>query len=375
MDIAIFFEVLDAVYDAAGDPNAWLQCLERLRDAVSGSSAHFVSVTPAQQRSVALSTLGDPEAFRVYNEHWGARDPWGRSPRVRAIAEPTVVLGDELVPHSAFTRTDFYDGFGRPYDIGRCVVGFVETGPRNLTVLTITRADRQRAFATQEAAFLHALLPHLQRSLQLQRRLAESEAASRDVASVVDHGRHAVMLVDGSGRVTYMNGAANRLLAARDGLVVDGRELEAAASSDTARLRSLIQEAAGTSARTALGAGGLLVLGRPSGSRPLTVVVAPLSSRRPEVPGADAAAAMVIVVDPEAAARVNDDVLRALFGFTSSELRLVHLLVSGHDVNEAAARLNLSHQTIRTTLKRVFEKTNTHRQAELVALVVAATRD
>jgi DNA-binding CsgD family transcriptional regulator/PAS domain-containing protein len=362
-------KVVDTVYGAAGDPDAWLRCLERLRDAISGSSAHFVSVTPAQQRSVALSTLGDPEAFRVYNEHWGARDPWGRSPEVRAITAPTVVLGDELVPHSAFTRTDFYDGFGRQYDISRCVVGFVETGPRNLTVVTINRAERQRAFGTEDAAFIHALMPHLQRGLQLHRRLLSSEGASRDLTSVIDHLRYAVILVDGTGLVTFMNGAATRLLAARDGLVIDGRELKAAASTDTARLRSLIHDAAQASAGTTLGAGGVFVVQRPSGGHPLTVVIAPLSSRRPDVPGAETAAAMVIVTDPHAANRVDDDLLRAMFGLTASELRLVQLLMQGLGLADAATRLNLSHQTVRTTMKHVLEKTNTHRQAELIALV------
>jgi DNA-binding CsgD family transcriptional regulator/PAS domain-containing protein len=321
---------------------------------------------------VALSTLGDPEAFRVYNEHWGARDPWGRSPRVHTITAPTVVLGDELVPHSAFTRTDFYDGFGRRYDISRCVVGFVETGPRNLTVLTINRGDRQRAFGAEEAAFLDRLIPHVQRSLQLQRRLLSGEAASRDLASVIDHLRHPVILVDRTGLVTFMNLAATRLVAARDGLIVDRRELTAAAASDTARLRSLIHDAAQGSAGTISGAGGVFRVDRASGGRPLTVVVSPLSSRRPELPGAETAAAMLLVTDPEDSDRLDDDMLRALFGLTASELRLLHLVMKGLSLADAAACLNLSDQTVRTTMKHVLEKTNTHRQAELVALVCRA---
>jgi DNA-binding CsgD family transcriptional regulator len=45
-------------------------------------------------------------------------------------------------------------------------------------------------------------------------------------------------------------------------------------------------------------------------------------------------------------------------------------LAEGLTVSQASDRLGLSRETIRHRLKTVFQKTDTHRQAELVALLL-----
>lgn len=55
---------------------------------------------------------------------------------------------------------------------------------------------------------------------------------------------------------------------------------------------------------------------------------------------------------------------------TATEARLAWLLAEGHTLQSAAGQLGVTHGTVRTHLKRVFSKTGTSRQAELVALVL-----
>ena len=69
----------------------------------------------------------------------------------------------------------------------------------------------------------------------------------------------------------------------------------------------------------------------------------------------------------------NDEMLRALYGLTAAEAVLTRLLVQGLPLAEAAAQLGVRVQTVRTRLKTIFEKTDTHRQAELVRLVLLGT--
>jgi DNA-binding CsgD family transcriptional regulator len=77
----------------------------------------------------------------------------------------------------------------------------------------------------------------------------------------------------------------------------------------------------------------------------------------------------VIVADPDRA-EVDDETLRALWGLTPSEARLVRLLARGASTTDVAEQLNLAHDTVRKRLKGIFEKTNTHRQSELLALML-----
>ena len=61
--------------------------------------------------------------------------------------------------------------------------------------------------------------------------------------------------------------------------------------------------------------------------------------------------------------------LRQFFGFTPAETRFANQLLEHKSVEEAADFLEVSLNTARTHLKKLFEKTDTHRQSELMRLL------
>jgi len=63
------------------------------------------------------------------------------------------------------------------------------------------------------------------------------------------------------------------------------------------------------------------------------------------------------------------------FHLTPTEGRLVVHLVQGASLKSSAEALGVTYETARTVLKSVFQKTGTHRQAELVLRVLHAMRD
>jgi DNA-binding CsgD family transcriptional regulator len=83
-------------------------------------------------------------------------------------------------------------------------------------------------------------------------------------------------------------------------------------------------------------------------------------------------AALVSISDPESTPLPDDRTLREMFGLTPAEARLTRLLAEGTSLAEAAERLGLRRETARTRIKVIFDKTGTHRQAELVSLVMRA---
>ena len=66
------------------------------------------------------------------------------------------------------------------------------------------------------------------------------------------------------------------------------------------------------------------------------------------------------------------DRLRCHFGLTLAEARLTLHLVTGETLRCAAVKLSISYETARTSLKNIFRKTGTCRQAELVMVVLTA---
>ena len=65
--------------------------------------------------------------------------------------------------------------------------------------------------------------------------------------------------------------------------------------------------------------------------------------------------------------------LEARYGLTRAEGRVVRRLGAGSSITEIARELGVGTETVRTHTKRAMHKTDTHRQAELVSLVLRAS--
>ncbi len=83
-------------------------------------------------------------------------------------------------------------------------------------------------------------------------------------------------------------------------------------------------------------------------------------------------AVCVMITDPDRRRPALSARLRAVFGLTEAEARLADRLAAGDDLRVAASSLGITYGTARTRLSEIFQKTNTHRQGELVSLLLAA---
>ncbi|MGH1574909.1 helix-turn-helix transcriptional regulator [Methylobacterium sp. P31] len=101
-----------------------------------------------------------------------------------------------------------------------------------------------------------------------------------------------------------------------------------------------------------------------SGRRPLIMNCVPVP-----VLSDDGPHSVLLLIDLDATPLPTTSCLEQIFGLTRAEARLTLLLVSGNTLTEVAEMLHVSVATVRTQLKAAFEKTHTHRQAELVVLV------
>jgi DNA-binding CsgD family transcriptional regulator len=62
--------------------------------------------------------------------------------------------------------------------------------------------------------------------------------------------------------------------------------------------------------------------------------------------------------------------LQQLFGFTPGETRLANLLMAGKSMADSCDELGICLSTGCSHLRKMFKKTKTHRQGELVALLL-----
>jgi DNA-binding CsgD family transcriptional regulator len=78
---------------------------------------------------------------------------------------------------------------------------------------------------------------------------------------------------------------------------------------------------------------------------------------------------VLILIDLATHPKPNRAALERIYKLTPAEVKLAVLLASGDNMAEAAQKLGIGVTTARTQLKAIFDKTHTHRQAELVILI------
>jgi DNA-binding CsgD family transcriptional regulator len=81
------------------------------------------------------------------------------------------------------------------------------------------------------------------------------------------------------------------------------------------------------------------------------------------------ASAIVMLADASRVSLPTETQLKHAFGLSDGEARLVNRLAAGQTLEAAAGLCGISYETARKRLKIVFEKTDTRRQSELVALI------
>jgi DNA-binding CsgD family transcriptional regulator len=83
--------------------------------------------------------------------------------------------------------------------------------------------------------------------------------------------------------------------------------------------------------------------------------------------------ALLTIAPPLSKNFVDPTFIAAMFDLTPAESKITIALLHGGDLRGIAAAQRVSLETVRSHLKSVFAKTNTSRQADLIALLMRAT--
>ena len=213
---------------------------------------------------------------------------------------------------------------------------------------------------------LTTLLPVLKTFFQQWIAMQHLMSWNDDLVAAINTTNRAMMIVNRSTEIRYVNEAARILINQYDGLRESSGCIACSSLSDTLRLRTAIEhvlEDAGKRSEI----NPILSLER-TDRRPLFLVVT--AARHAQRSVFVDPFAIVHVFDPEQDLTKVVEPACQIYGLSQSETRLTCALVDGHSLSSAASRLRLREQTARSYLKQVFTKTGTNRQAELVQLML-----
>jgi|SRR5271166_710083 len=202
--------------------------------------------------------------------------------------------------------------------------------------------------------------------VRVSRRRADSQlyaaaAAAAAATAALEQLNQAIALIDGVCHVSFANTLAREIFRETDGLSLRGGELIGTAGPDTIRLNFALKRAVNG------GPGASLRMERRSQRRPLSVLITPL---KPTAGYPAAPAALVLINDLDRSAVPPRERLMQAYGFTLAEAGVAQLMLRGNGIAAVAARLGISLETARTHLRRVLAKTGTHRQSDLILVLM-----
>ena len=353
--------MVTAIHAAAIDPEHWIAAMAAVRETLHSRAA---GVIIAEDSSRVVKSASLPEAAQVsYSDHYRQIDYV-----LDAVEHGPVGLirgGEQLIALNA--RSEFNADWMRPHRMEDGLFVRLTDGPAPTSFLVAAARERSGSYATTERIkVVSALVPHLQQALRTQSLLADLVHRVDDVALAVDGIRHGVMVVGPGAAVVHHNRAAELILSLGDGLSVRTGILRAASPPLDVALQRAVSSAMGLG-DTSTRAADSLNIPRADGQNSYVVHVLPYTEAST---GGDESRALVFLIDPQARRVCSAELLRRVYGLTNSEAAVALHIADGQGIKAIADELSLSTATVKTHLQRVFSKTGTHRQAELVRLLL-----
>lgn len=252
------------------------------------------------------------------------------------------------------------DGTPAGREVNSAICGMMNGERNRQYLIVLVRQAGEEPFTNDAAEKLRTYAPHLRTLLELGLSARQEQFAAHSLKQTIDALSPAIFGTDGRAKLWLTNESADEYLAEGTDFRVKDGVLQLAGQDSTHALHDGIWRAAheGSSLK-----GGYVELSLQRQEQPddLRVLVRPLPS---ETSGRKPSRVLVIVPGAREARLLEH--LTSRFDLTLAEAKLAHRLASGSALREAAESLGIREQTARTYLKRVFHKTQTCRQAELV---------
>jgi DNA-binding CsgD family transcriptional regulator len=354
-----FAAVIASIYEAGADFRCWPDTLRLIAKAYKASTVVFGKTSQDVKDCWVIAPEIDPAENERYFSHFHHINPLWRLAASAPIG--TARTDGMMLPKSELARTEFFNDFLLPQDLGSMLGAAVHAEhEQHFHIVVQKRAD----FGRDDIRLYERLAPHLQRAVQLNLRLARLDMQ----CDALDQLTQGALLVDVTGRVLFANRAAARLTETNGSLRLVAGVLRAQSTSDTAKLHALIAGCGGR--EDAASSGGSLSLARGSERSAINLSILPLRTSAPAFFLTCRPVAIIFAADPDQRPVPPTAMIRQRYGLTRAEAAFALEILRGDGIQACADRLGITRATARTHLSHVFRKTGAQRQAELVRLLM-----
>src|SRR6266478_5843201 len=316
----VLLELIGDIYDAALDPTLWPGVLKKLAEFAGGSVIYCKSSTTC---AVYHQFGKDPHYQQLYFSKYVRLDPTMPAQCLTKVGQ--LASTADFIPCCEFVETPFSREWGRPQGLADFLTTPLDKLADSVALFSVFRNEQ--------------------------------------------HGLAAgVFLVDRNCRVVFANLSGREML--DDGRILRLRNGALATADSRPALPDVI--AAAGEGDAALGTRGIAVpLSFPPQMPWLAHVLPLISGARRQAGTNFAATAAVFVRKTSLEVPSAMESMSKLYGLTPAELRVLAAVSEFGGVSAVSDVVGVSEATVKTHLQRLFAKTGTNRQTELIKLVAA----
>jgi DNA-binding CsgD family transcriptional regulator len=362
-------EALSQLYGAAGAPAEWQAALENVTDLLRADHAIFFGEESGGRYPLAASVRMDAQDVARYCTPEAAR--LGGT-MLRQLPPGTAMSRSDVISDGEWEATAVYNEIIRPAKGYHSVNARLQVLGTDTVYINFCRSRRAGPYGAAETATLQAMLPHFAAALELMSRLQAVEQQNDGLLHLLDQLDTGVVLVGAAVEPCFVNHRAALILAEADGLTIGPAGLLAATPAASRRLRRAVADLGPVDdgqSGFAAGRPTRLTLPRPSQRPPLLLSLHPIWRLGGATQSIPRPLVGIFISEPDVCPPLDRDALADAFRLTPREAAVADLLAGGRDLKAAAQALAIGIGTARNHLKHVFEKTDTHSQATLMAVL------
>lgn len=380
---ALTFEALiDIIYDAAFGKRTWddaAAALGQYFDVIT-CTISFARIVNGNLSWIPARPIRDPKARKTSRDFAGAynlppefvqeipSEDYNKNLSTPVTSRDSAILTllNGVLSSAKNLRSEFY------YDSLRSGTEMLFAGAVSVPLsddvdgyIALFGLVKSSLFPLQNQEELKKLVTHLRRAGRYFMALEEARERAGSLEMMIDSTGRGMAIVDASGTLKFANSIGNAALHKSGAFILArGGQIRSHNNHVTERFLSCLQNVRTENQRSA--ANDMVIpFPRSSPERlPVIVQVSPVNLDQTITNGG-----LLIIQDPEVKPALNDELLKACFGFTPAEIRLVDSLRGGKSLREAAAAQKISYSTARTQLLSIFAKAGVNRQADLMTLL------
>jgi DNA-binding CsgD family transcriptional regulator/PAS domain-containing protein len=364
--------LVGSIYDCAINPELWPRTLTSLRDHMGAAyvMVGFSDLSPLASGGIPINI------FR--------HSPWDAE-RLQELAQTMMIVpgGARIfeteidlswtqlgaVSEKEFHKSEFYLTWVKPQRLRDCLVTKYLKRPALLGMVSLTVSEDRPLISAHECEFIERLSPHFRRAMMINDIADKGRLALTLYKKILDNLTVATFLVGAGRRIVFCNASAEQMLSGGNFLKSSSRVLTASRGNGAAAaLNEAMDRAIKGDSQLGLAGIGVPLTGLDDDRVAAYVLPVHGDDLRGDL-GEGHAAVFIARRSEQQPAMI--EILRTVFDLTLQEARVGALIAKGDNPAVISEVMDISINTVRTHLARIFAKTGTNDQIGLAATVNA----